>query len=309
MNTGLNTREHIFYPPKRMGMIIQGGMLAALATGVTWGIWQLAFTPIGPRFLQNLLLILICIAPVPVIVYRMRALHNAAYFLERDGIRLRWGFRQVDIPIHHIEWIHPKEDLIAPLPMPWLYWAGAILGPARHSLQEAGRVDFLASSRRGMLLIGTPGQVYAISPEDPQTFTNTYQRLIELGSLTPLPSRNIYPSTVYSRIWQVRPARYLLLGSSFFSLTLFAWVTLAIPARNEVYLGSTPFGTPPEPIPATGLLLLPFLNTVFVALNWGAGLYFFRREEHKPIAYLLWGGSVILPLLFMIGLGFILSYP
>lgn len=65
-------------------------------------------TAVGPVFLRYLLLAGLCLLPLPLLVYRFRALQRAHYILERDGIRLRWGLRAEDIPMDQVDWVHPR---------------------------------------------------------------------------------------------------------------------------------------------------------------------------------------------------------
>jgi hypothetical protein len=174
------------------------------------------------------------------------------------------------------------------------------------------QVEFLAAQTRPLVLVATPGRIYAISPDDPKGFLQRYQHFSELGSLAPLPARSVFPSFLLARVWATRPARYLILGGLALSLILLIWVSLAVPERPAVSLGFTPESLPTEPVPSVRLLLLPVLNIFFYLANLLAGLYFFRAEGEPeasvklPLAYLLWGSGVLTPLLFLLGVLFIL---
>jgi hypothetical protein len=88
---------------------------------------------------------------------------------------------------------------------------------------------------------------------------------------------------------------------------LLIWVSLAIPARSQITLGFDAAGIPRDPIPSVRLLLLPVLNTMVFLADTLLGFYFFRNEEAQPLAFLLWGGGVLSPLLFLISVFFILQ--
>lgn len=298
--------ETIFEPPRRAGLIFQGGLAIVLGAFGLWNLWQMAEAALGPDFVRHLLLAMLALAPFPLLVYRFRALQRSYYVLERDGIRLRWGFRVVDIPIDRVLWVHPREDLLSSLPLPWLRWPGAILGVALRPLPGAGRVEFLASTLHGLMLIGTEERVYAVSPADPGHFLNTYLRLIELGSLSPIPARSERPVFLLAQLWQRRPVRYLFLSSMLLSLGLFLWVILVIPTLPGVTLGAPAVSTGEDLLPAAALLLFPFLNVTFLVLDWVVGLFFYRTEERRPLAYMLWGSSVITASLFLLTLLIIL---
>jgi hypothetical protein len=48
------------------------------------------------------------------------------------------------------------------------------------------------------------------------------------------------------------------------------------------------------------LLLLPVLNTFFYMAESLFGLYFFRSDETRTLAYLLWGSGLFTAILFLI---------
>jgi len=299
------SEEVIFQANRRVGLIFHLVIILLLITGAVIGLLQASRASIGPVFLFYLLPGLICAGLVPVFGYFGYALYRSNYVLQRDGIRLNWGLRIEDIPIDTIQWVHSATDLESPLLLPWLHWPGAMVG--RRSVQGLGDVEYLASSRASLVLIGTNEKTYAISPEDPSGFLTTYHRLNELGSLKPLTARSIFPTFLLARVWSSRVARIMLLTGLGLSLLLLIWVSMAIPARTQVTLGFDPSGNPRGPIPSVRLLLLPVINTMFFLADTLLGLYFYREVEARPLAFLLWAGGAITPLLFLISVFFILQ--
>jgi len=166
---------------------------------------------------------------------------------------------------------------------------------------DAQCIGFLAPPISETLAIPLPafGRVFAISPADPDEFLRTYQRLSELGSLTPLPARSLYPAFLLARVWASKPARYLLLGGLILSLGLLVVVSLIVPSRPAISLGFNPDGTPTDLVPSVRMLLLPFLNSFFYLADLLAGLFFYRREGGQALAYLLWGSGVLTATFFL----------
>ncbi|HEX7976403.1 MAG TPA: PH domain-containing protein, partial [Anaerolineales bacterium] len=255
---------------------------------------------------------LCAVAAVPVLVYRAYSLWKASYTLESDGLHLQWGLRVLDIPMDEVLWARPADTLEKPLSFPWQRWPGAILGD--RSQARLGEVEFLASSARKLVLIATPQRAFAISPDDPQAFLNAYHRVVELGSLAPFPARSLHASFLLARVWDHRPARYLLLSGASLSLVLLAWVILAIPSRTRLALGFNSSGAPRDWVAPVRLLLLPVLNTAILILDFLLGLFFFRRGQIKgdgpdtvqALAYLMWGSGVLTALLFLLAVFFIM---
>lgn len=295
----------VFYPPKRNGMLVQGTALAAVGALAGMGLLQATRATMGPAFLAALLPILAGALLAPLLVIRISALRNARYLLERDGIQLRWGLRQENIPMNAVLWVRPARAFKARLPLPLVFWPGSVLG--RRRLGGAGEIEYLASGMRGLVLVGTPGRVFAISPKDPAAFLAAFQRLTELGSLSPLERRSVYPSFILGRVWRQPGARFLILLGVFLSLALVTLVSLAVPGLGTVALGFLPDGSLREPAPAVRLLLLPLLNSGFFVIDFFAGLYFFRQNESSPLAYLAWGSGAVVPVLFLVGTVLILQ--
>lgn len=299
------SEEIVFRAHRQAGLAFHLIVILVLIAGAGIGLFQAARASIGPVFLLYLLPGLVSAALIPAFGYYGYALYRSYYVLQRDGVRLHWGLRVEDIPFDAIQWVHPASELERPLLLPWLHWPGALVG--KRSVPGLGEVEFLASNRSALVLIGTTNKIYAISPRDPQEFCSGYQRLTELGSLTSLRARSVYPTFLLARVWSSRAARTLLLTGLGLSLLLLIWVSLAIPARSQINLGFDPSGEPRDPIPSVRLLLLPVINTTVFLTDTLLGFYFYRDEEPRPLAFLLWGGGVLTPLLFLISVFFILQ--
>jgi hypothetical protein len=225
----------------------------------------------------------------------------------------------------------------AALPLPRLRWPGGVLG--ERSLPGDGpfgvpRIEYLADRTRDLVLIATREALFAISPSDTAGFLDAYRRCSELGSTKPLESASSYPTFLLARVWRTPIARALLLVGLLLNLALLAVVTVAIPARTEIILGSLETG---EPAPAIRLMMLPMISVFFYLLNLFLGLFFFRLEGRQPelaaeesggqerggeapsgwshtpapsgpiLAYLLWGASVVTALFFMAAVAYILT--
>jgi hypothetical protein len=196
-----------------------------------------------------------------------------------------------------------------------------VLGTRR--LHDGGQIEFMASSSDRLVFIATPRGMYAISPADPANFRRIYQRYAEMGSLTPMPPRSVYPTFLVNRVWNELPARYLLLAGLALSLILLVWVSLMAPGHTQISLGFNPDGTLREPVPAVQLLLLPLLNGFFYLTDLALGFFFYRRGDQQTptvalpqgrvipagqaLAYLLWSSGAVTPLLFLVALVTILQ--
>ncbi|HNT53346.1 MAG TPA: PH domain-containing protein [Anaerolineaceae bacterium] len=286
-----------FQPLRRPAIFLLIGAAGALLVAGGGCLWFAFNQSLGWQMTLLLLGGLALVSPVPLIVYRVYALLNSNYILERDGLRLRWGLRAEDIPLPEVEWVRPANELGYDLPLPPLAWPGAILGV--REVAELGPVEFMAADKTNLLLLATPRKIYAISPADPAGFMRAFRDSIELGSLTPLEAHSTRPVAYLQSVWQDRLARILILGGLGSMLLLFIWVGLMTPGQSSITLGYTPMGTVPESLPAERLLLLPVLAALTWAGDLVVGLFFYRRMDQRPAAYLLWGGAIIVALLLL----------
>jgi hypothetical protein len=179
-------------------------------------------------------------------------------------------------------------------------------------------VEFMATSARHLLVIATPGRMYAISPSEPAQFLNAFRRFAELGTLSPLPWQSVHPSFLLARVWSDRLARFLLVAGALLLLVLLTWVSLVIPGRVQVSLGFRPDGSPGDPVPAVQLFMLPVLDAFFFVASLVLGLFFYRWVDRRGLnrttvpglvwlvlAYLLWGSSALTSLFFLAAVAYL----
>ncbi len=286
--------QNVFYPPRRSGILLQGGLILALGLAGGYFFFLAVQDPSGLGFLLNMLIALIVFAPLPVLVYRLYALLTATYTLRRDGLKVRWGLRREDIPLQKIEWMRPAVELGFRLPLPWLRWPGAIIG--RRKVPELGEVEFMASDLAHMILVATPAKIYAVSPTDNKTFMAQFRKINELGSLTPLEAQSVYPTVLFGNVWEDRLARILILSGFGVGLVLLAVVGFTVPGLESIaWVGTV------EPAPAERLLLLPILEGMIWLFNLLLGIFLYRQGGDLRIgAYLLWSAGSLTGLLFLV---------
>ncbi len=270
-----------------------------------FGLWKTFLAESGPIFLIYLSIVLIAVALIPVLIYRMYALQRASYTLARDGISLYWGLRREEIPINQVSRVEPAEQKGIALSKPFLRIPGAILGA--QSQKDGKTVEFLSARATDLVIIHTPDKAFAISPASTPDFMQTYRKIAEFGSLAPIQSVSDYPTFLLSRSWADRPARILLIACTVLAIGLIVWVSLSIPEHPMISLRLNTEGSPVEPVPGIRLLLLPVLNTFFYIADLLLGLFFYRRADTKSLAYLMWAGSILTSLLFTGAVYFILE--
>jgi hypothetical protein len=295
-----------FPPPRQRGLLLHGFFILVLLAVLIIALWQVFQVSVGPSFTIYVVLALGSFIGLPFLGYRAYALWKASYTLDRDNLRIEWGLRGEDVPISDVEWVRSPQDLSSPLRLPMVRMPGAVLGTRRHP--DLGDVEFLASDSRKLLLVATARQVFAISPADAAGFINNFQHAIEQGSLIPGASHSQYPSFVLSLAWDNLLARYLWLAGLFLNIGLLAWVTATIPGLETIALGFSPTGEPLV-VPAVQLILLPIMSLLLYMTGFIAGLYFFRWEEYKTLAFILWGAGAFSSLLFLVSVLVLVNTP
>jgi hypothetical protein len=300
----VNTR--LFPPIKRRGLIIHGLLLVILVAITSWAFFNLSRQLLGLQFVIYLLIGIVAFAPLPIVAYRAYALLRAQYVLNRDSLELRWGLRDESIPLMDIEWVRPIDDLTYPLRSPSPALPGALLGVRRH--RDLGVVEFIASERRNLLLVATPRRVYAISPQEPAEFTQTFSRAVELGSLSTAQPKSVYASFVLAQAWSSGLVRYLWLAALFLNVGLIMWTSLLIPSLSQVTFAVGP-NRAGGVVPSAQLVILPLLSAFLASLGWAAGLYYYRWEEQRVLATAIWASSALTSLLFLIAVLFVINTP
>jgi hypothetical protein len=297
--------SRIFYPPKQAGVIFHLVLILIFSSGGAWGIWGTSNAEVALRLLPYLGLILLFLLTVPFLIYRLYSLQRACYELERGGIRLQWGWRSENIPMSNIKWVHRVEDLEVSPQAPIIHWPGAVIGNRR--FQRGPVVEYLASSTKKLVVIAVGDGYFAISPQSVDEFIRSFRSLSELGTLSPLISESAKPALFLSEITSQRPLLVIFLVGGLLNISLLIWTLLVIPTRDSISLGFSPLGHPREGLESVRLILFPIINTTAYLGNLFLGLFLFRNEVNRFLAYVLWGGSILVALIFHLGMVFILN--
>jgi hypothetical protein len=296
-----------FPPAKQLGLTVHAVIILLLAGASIWGFVNLTSAQLGPMFVSYLLVGLVAFAPIPFLGYRAYALLKADYYIDRDSLAILWGLRIEDIPLTDIEWVRPASDLTQPLSLPTFRLPGAVLGRRRHP--DLGAVEFIASNAKNMILIATSRHVFAISPGNAAALVRTFARATELGVLTPTEARSMYPSFVITQAWESPVARFLWISGLLLNLGLVAWVGILIPSLSQVPFGFNPSGAPNVTVPSVQLILLPMISALMFITGILAGLYFYRWDRERPLAFVIWISSALSALLFLMAVLFLVSTP
>jgi hypothetical protein len=253
--------------------------------------------PPGLFVVLALLGALVLSLPLPILLYRLYSLWQSGYWVGREGIRLRWGLRLIDLPYDAILDVARADELEQVLTLPRWNWPGSVVGDVDNA--DLGQIEFLASDPGKLVVIGTKERVYAISPEQPQEFVFAYKQDSERGSLRPMIARSEQPIFVLVEAWAEPQIRRLLLAGGAFALGLLILVGILAPNLEAVSLGFAASGEPLPAVAGVQLFLLPALNLFFYMGNFILGLLFFRETKGVHISRLLWGSSLALSVFYL----------
>lgn len=290
--------NQVFLPARNPGLPIQI-ILVLIVLGGAGFLLYLVFQQSGGLTLILLLTgALILLALVPLLAYRAYALLHANYDLERNGLRIRWGLRTLDIPLSEVEWVRPADDLQTPLKLPLFSLPGAVLGKSQHP--DLGEVEFIASSTTNLVIVACMDRIIALSPEEEQEFVQKFNRTIEMGTLSPIQPQSLEPAVFLRSVFSDRLARVTIPTGFGLWFILLVLVNITIPNRSTISLGYDTLGLPLEPVAASRLLILPVIGVFLYTICLIGGAYFYRKEPTRPVSQMLWIGGILPSVLFLI---------
>ncbi len=281
-----------------MGLLLVGPIvvldiwLLSLLIDRSIGAQQISFA----TFIMGLVVLLS--APVVlVLAYQTASCLTLRYYLDRNGVVVRWFGSEQIIPIRDIQQVmsgHLLGDTI--VRRRGLRWPGHERGEG--SVPGIGRTYFLATRPLAeQLLLVTPGQAFAISPEDPEGFLKGFEARRELG-----PNRLLDQEVRHARwltwpFWTDQTARTLLGTAAFINLGLFGYLCARFPGLDfQLPLHFNRFGQADRIGTKAELFALPIIGLLIFGTNLGLGLILYRRG--RAGSYLLWGAAAAVQALF-----------
>jgi hypothetical protein len=68
-------------------------------------------------------------------------------------------------------------------------------------------------------------------------------------------------------------------------------------------------GSSLETVPSSQLIVFPVASLLLSIGGWIAGLYFYRWERERILAFIVWGSGTLTSLLFLLAVLFIITTP
>lgn len=291
-----------FEPSRRTGELLHIGALLIISVSVAVLLGLAISQPPGLFFVLLLVFAFLLSLLSPLLFYRLYSLVKSGYWVSRDGVRLQWGLRQVDLPHEAILDVARGDELETSVMPPRWSWPGAVVGIVRD--KELGEVEYLATDKEHLVLLGTKERIYAISPQATKDFVATIKREALRGSLKSINPRSVSPSFVLIEVWSDKWARRLLVAGAVWSLGLLVLVGVLAPGLPTVSLGFGGDGQPLAPVSGVQLFLLPALHVLLYMGSFMLGLLFYREPHGKYFSFLLWASDLFVGFLFLIAILF-----
>jgi hypothetical protein len=310
-----------FEPDKTRGLQIGAGLLVGLAALAALAMFILVAQPLGLLSLIPLLVLGLSLSLLVWVGWRVYGLVTARYKLDGDSLTVQWGRWRETIPLADIEDRHLATEFEGELSPRGPSWPGLVVSRVDHPV--LGAVQFLATTaeKAGLVLLGYSGGWLALSPPDPAAFLEALRERqaalpapvgaeIETAEPPEAPLGPPYeeiaaPAAVRFSLarldprawplWRDRLALGLIAaaGLATLALAVYLWVILPqLPAqialRFDAQRQPVQFGAP------EGLWLLAALAAAIWLLNTLLGALFHRRAEDRPLAYVLFGGTLFM---------------
>jgi hypothetical protein len=289
----------LFETNARRAVINGIAAIVALVLGI--GV-VVALAVILPRTIITFFLITLVVAMLIAIIwlgYHTYALAHTSYALDRNSFVIRWGPIREIIPMGDVQRVIAAADLgpnlkllRVPLPNWWI-------GSGRHP--ELGKINFYSNAPLSrQVIIVTPDLSYAISPYDVEGFLEAFRVRFEMGPTQAVRPARLTPRFMGWPIWQDRVAQWLVLIAIALNAVLFAATFARYPALpNQIVLHFDALGAPDRFGGRPLVFAPPIIALQLFVVNFFIALGVYVRGE-RLAAYLAWGGSAIIQLLFLV---------
>jgi hypothetical protein len=288
-----------FTPPRALGLLIGGTLLAILLALIIVSVVQLTTATISAWLVLWVTLPLVSVPLALLVLYRLYNLLTARYRLDRDRFYLTWGLITEQISLAEVTLIRSADEVAANLrPARGLWWPGYVYGS--REIDGEGLVEFFATTGpQGLMVLSAGGRLLAISPPDLETFQQAFIDATRLGSLEPIPTISQRPEFIFSDLWNDRLARVLVLIGLAIPLFLLGYLALRVPSLPAlVPFGFDTTGVPSPLAPPGRLLLLPMIGGLCWIADFAVGAWLYRQAKDRPLAYAMWGVAIVVGGLF-----------
>lgn len=276
----------------RLGNRVAGGIIFWLVLLDALIVWIATQLPVSGLTFVLVTLVLVTLPVIALLAYWLAGLNRSAYWLDRNGLTIRWGAVQQTIPMASIRQVLHGSEIAGKIHhFRGGQWPGHWVGQAQ--VDDWGTTLFYAAGGLDQqLVIVTPGLAYAISPVDMAGFIEAFEQRQKMGATQEVAQVSIRPEIFDWSLWSDRLALGLVGAAGVACLLLFGYTCLRFPdlaPRVALHFDAT--GLPDRFGPRSQVFLLPIIGLMSLGADFVVGLPMYLRDRMGT--YLLWGGALI----------------
>lgn len=282
----------VFRPPRALGVIVGGGFVvwalvaAYLAANVALGSAAELKTLIGWAVAALLAVLAVVFANWTYSLWSM------AYIVDTEHLTIRWGFREVLVPISSIQRLVPGRT-IDESAVEGLNWWGCHVGVA--DVKRIGYTLFYSthSAPEELLYMITSEASYALTVLDQAAFAEEIQARALAGPAEPTAQRSTATGVAALPFWRDRVASVTAAIAAGATLVLCAYVFARYPGLPSVIQLNYPaLGGVVRVGEKSELLRIAYLGAGLFALNTVLGIAVHARERAAGLWLLASGGML-----------------
>ncbi len=226
---------------------------------------------------------------------------TASYAIDRNAFVIRWGLMREIIPMGNVQRVIAASDLEKGLTLRRIPLSGWWRGVGSHP--ALGAVHFYATEALArQIVIVTPDRNFVVSPYDREAFLDAFRARIELKPTQPVLYSRVMPGLLSWEFWEDRVAHFLLFLAFLINLGLFGIGLSRYPsAPVQVPLHFDAVGLPDRFGPRSQLFAPAYVALALMIVCVALGAVLYARKD-RYLAYLLWGGSVVIQALFVVSM-------
>ena len=279
-------------PPRALGVIVGSGFVA----------WALVFSFLSARlavgapaeFKSFLAWTVAAVLVLVALVFANWAysIWSLAYIVSRDTLTIRWGFREVVIPIDTIQRMVPGRTLDEAR-VDGLNWWGCHVGSA--DVKRVGYTLFYSthSSPDELLFVVTTEESYALTVLDQAAFAEEVQARAEMGTVERHTQRSVATGIAAFPFWRDRVAIGACAVGAVFCAILCGYVYARYPGLpNVVQLSFPALGGVVRVGDKSELLRFAYLGCGVLIVNTLLGVAIHARERAAGLWLLASGGML-----------------
>lgn len=244
-------------------------------------------------------LVMLSFPAIAFIAYWTSSLSATRYHVVKDAVLIEWGRLSQTVPLAQISTLIMGEGLAGVKKFRGLRWPGCFVGTGLVNSLDGSIVDqdtlfFATRPLNQQLLLVTKSVAYGLSPIDLENFKDCLEALLVpdlMGS-----DEKIFPDLDFLnwRLWRDRSAQLVLAMAVILNGALFAYLC-AIFNRlpSTIPLHFNRLGVVDRVESPINLFVLPLLGLFTWIVNGAIGWLFYQKQGQQPMAYVLWGSSIL----------------